>query len=43
MTAAAFAGSRGRLLFERNLMVYRRSWMIIFSGIFEPLFYLFSM
>jgi lipooligosaccharide transport system permease protein len=43
VTAAAFAGSRGRLLFERNLMVYRRAWMIIFSGIFEPLFYLFSM
>jgi lipooligosaccharide transport system permease protein len=43
MTAAALAGSRGRLLFERNLMVYRRAWMIIFSGIFEPLFYLFSM
>jgi lipooligosaccharide transport system permease protein len=39
----AFAGARGRLLFERNLMVYRRTWMIIFSGIFEPLFYLFSM
>jgi lipooligosaccharide transport system permease protein len=39
----AFAGSRGRLLFERNLMVYRRTWMIIFSGVFEPLFYLFSM
>ena len=43
MTAAAFAGSRGQLLFERNLMVYRRTWMIIFSGVFEPLFYLFSM
>jgi lipooligosaccharide transport system permease protein len=43
VTAAAIAGSRGRLLFERNLMVYRRSWMIIFSGVFEPLFYLFSM
>jgi lipooligosaccharide transport system permease protein len=40
---AAIAGSRGRLLFERNLMVYRRTWMIIFSGVFEPLFYLFSM
>jgi lipooligosaccharide transport system permease protein len=38
----AFAGSRGGLLFERNLMVYRRTWMIIFSGVFEPLFYLFS-
>jgi lipooligosaccharide transport system permease protein len=43
VTTAAFAGSRGRLLFERNLMVYRRSWMVIFSGVFEPLFYLFSM
>jgi lipooligosaccharide transport system permease protein len=39
----AFAGARGRLLFERNLMVYRRAWMIIFSGVFEPLFYLFSL
>jgi len=43
LSAYAFAGSRGRLLFERNLMVYRRTWMIIFSGLFEPLFYLFSM
>ncbi|HEX6662772.1 MAG TPA: ABC transporter permease [Gaiellaceae bacterium] len=43
MTVAAIAGGRGRLLFERNLMVYRRAWMIIFSGVFEPLFYLFSM
>ena len=43
MSTAAFAGSRANLLFERNLMVYRRSWMIIFSGVFEPLFYLFSM
>jgi lipooligosaccharide transport system permease protein len=43
VTAAAIAGSRGRLLFERNLMVYRRAWMIIVSGVFEPLFYLFSM
>jgi lipooligosaccharide transport system permease protein len=37
-----FVGTRGHLLFERNLMVYRRSWMIIFSGLFEPLFYLGS-
>jgi lipooligosaccharide transport system permease protein len=43
VSTAAFAGSRANLLFERNLMVYRRSWMIIFSGVFEPLFYLFSM
>ena len=31
----------GLLLIERNVMVYRRSWMILFSGFFEPLFYLF--
>ena len=31
----------GRLL-ERNFLVYKRMWLIIFSGFFEPLFYLFS-
>ncbi len=35
--------SRGHLLFERNLMVYRRQWLTILSGFFEPLFYLFSL
>jgi lipooligosaccharide transport system permease protein len=25
---------------ERNLFVYKHSWMVIFSGFFEPLFYL---
>src|SRR5207248_5396947 len=39
----AFVLTRGRLLFERNLMVYRRSWLIIFSGLYEPLFYLFAL
>jgi lipooligosaccharide transport system permease protein len=34
---------RSALLFERNLMVYRRVWLLLFSGFFEPLFYLFSM
>ena len=43
MTALAFGRTRGHLLFERNLMVYRRTWMTIFSGFFEPLFYLFSL
>jgi lipooligosaccharide transport system permease protein len=43
LSGYAFAGSRGRLLFERNLMVYRRTWIVIFSGVFEPLFYLFSL
>jgi lipooligosaccharide transport system permease protein len=29
-------------LVERNVLVYRRTWMILFSGFFEPVFYLFS-
>jgi lipooligosaccharide transport system permease protein len=28
---------------ERNTLVYRRTFMILFTGFFEPLFYLFSM
>ena len=35
--------ARGALLFERNLMSYRRMWIIILSGFFEPLFYLLSL
>ena len=31
----------GLLIVERNTMVYRRTWMILLSGFFEPLFYLF--
>ena len=31
----------GLLIVERNAMVYRRSWLVLFSGFFEPLFYLF--
>jgi lipooligosaccharide transport system permease protein len=36
-------GSRraGRLV-ERNLMSYRRNWMLLVSGFFEPVFYLFG-
>ncbi len=34
-------GRSGRLV-ERNVFVYRRSWLIIVSGFFEPLFYLLS-
>jgi lipooligosaccharide transport system permease protein len=34
--------TRGHLLIERNVLVYRHAWMTIFSGFFEPLFYLFS-
>ncbi len=34
---------RPRHMVERNLLVYRRTFMVIFSGFFEPLFYLLSM
>ncbi len=33
-------GRRAGRLIERNLWVYRRGWLVIFSGFFEPLFYL---
>jgi len=36
------AGRGFRRILERNLLVYRRAWVIVFSGFFEPLFYLFS-
>lgn len=36
---AGFPGRSARLV-ERNLMVYRRTWMVILSGFFEPVFYL---
>ncbi len=34
-------GSALRML-ERSYLVYRRLWLIVFSGFFEPVFYLFS-
>jgi lipooligosaccharide transport system permease protein len=37
-----FRGARARRLVERNIMVYRHSWLILVSGLFEPIFYLFS-
>jgi lipooligosaccharide transport system permease protein len=34
-------GSRHSVhILERNRLIFRRAWMIIFSGFFEPLFYL---
>jgi lipooligosaccharide transport system permease protein len=34
---------RGHVIIERSFRVYRRSWLVIFSGFFEPLFYLFAL
>jgi lipooligosaccharide transport system permease protein len=33
---------RAMLLIERNVYVYKSGWLVIFSGFFEPLFYLLS-
>jgi lipooligosaccharide transport system permease protein len=33
---------RARYVLERNVLVYRRLWLIVFSGFFEPVFYLLS-
>jgi lipooligosaccharide transport system permease protein len=43
ITPIGLFGSRRALrLVERNLLVYRRSWLIFVSGFFEPFFYLLS-
>ena len=43
ITPMAMLGTRraGRLV-ERNVLVYRRSWVFFVSGFFEPFFYLLS-
>jgi lipooligosaccharide transport system permease protein len=33
---------RASRMVQRNLLVYKHTWMVIFSGFFEPLFYLLS-
>ena len=36
------AAPRALLMVERSMMMYRRSWPVLVSGFFEPLFYLLS-
>ena len=38
----ALGSRRALLMIERNLMVYRHTWVVLLSGFFEPLFYLLS-
>ena len=33
---------RARYVLERNVLVYRRLWLVVVSGVVEPVFYLFS-
>ena len=43
ITPPALLGTRrSRHVVERNVAVYRRSWVILVSGFFEPFFYLLS-
>jgi len=39
---ALLGGRNAARVLERNILVYRRSWIFIISGFFEPLFYLLS-
>ncbi len=38
-----FVVRRPQRMIERHLVAYRRQWLIVVSGFFEPLFYLLSM
>ena len=33
---------RSRRMVQRNLLVYKHQWIVIFTGFFEPVFYLFG-
>ena len=37
-----FGSKRSLHLIERNMLAYRRMWLILLSGVFEPVFYLLS-
>jgi len=39
----AMPGRRAGRLVERNILVYRRGWIVLVSGFFEPLFYLLGL
>ncbi len=39
---SGFGSRRAALMIERNVVLYRRAWMMLFSGFLEPLFYLLS-
>lgn len=43
ITPSGFSFRRPVRMIERHTVAYRRQWMLIVSGFFEPLFYLLSM
>jgi lipooligosaccharide transport system permease protein len=42
LPAASFGTGRARRVLARNIRAYRRGWLFLVSGFFEPLFYLLS-
>jgi lipooligosaccharide transport system permease protein len=40
--SVGFGSKRSLHLIERNMLAYRRMWLILISGVFEPVFYLLS-
>jgi lipooligosaccharide transport system permease protein len=43
VTPGLLAGTRAPAIVERNLIVYRHSWVLLVSGLLEPLFYLLAL
>jgi len=43
VTPGLLAGTRAPAIVERNLIVYRHSWVLLISGLLEPLFYLLAL
>jgi len=42
LPSVLMGGRRSRRIVERNILVYRRGWIYLLSGFFEPFFYLLS-
>jgi lipooligosaccharide transport system permease protein len=38
-----YGGRHANRVFERNVLYFRRAWIILFTGFFEPLFYLLGL
>lgn len=43
VSRAMTSRGKGRRMFERNAIAYRSGWFVFMSGMFEPVFYLFSL
>lgn len=43
VTRSMTSRGKGRRMFERNVVAYRSGWFVFASGLFEPVFYLFSL